>query len=99
MIILTAALQVVNGSEGEAERILLDLVRETGREEGVREYRFHRTPNEPGSFFFYERYVDQAALDAHLGSAHFQAAVAALGDLLVAEPVLTRHELIRAVPE
>ncbi len=39
-------------------------------------YLVHRSPTDPRRFFLYEQYTDQAALDAHRASPHFQAHVA-----------------------
>jgi len=35
-------------------------------------YQAHRDPEDPNTFFFYEQFVDAAAFQAHVDSAHFQ---------------------------
>lgn len=42
-------------------------------EPGCRQFDVCRDPNDPQLFFLYELYNDQAAIDAHLRSAHFRA--------------------------
>lgn len=50
-------------------------------------YLAHQDPKDPAHFLFYEQYVDQAALEAHVASAHYKELVA--GQLV---PLLTeRH--------
>ena len=41
-------------------------------EPGCRQFDVCRSPTEPALFFLYELYDDEAAIQAHLQSAHFQ---------------------------
>jgi quinol monooxygenase YgiN len=43
------------------------------QEPGCRQFDVCRDPNDKQLFFLYELYDDQAAIDAHMQSAHFQA--------------------------
>ncbi|TGD82588.1 putative quinol monooxygenase [Hymenobacter wooponensis] len=51
-------------------------------------YIAHQDPKDPTHFLFYEQYADQAALDAHVASAHYQ-------DVVVAQivPLLTERKV------
>lgn len=62
--------------EGEEEAVaaaVAKLVEPSRAEPGMLLYQAHRDPEDPRVFFFYERYVDQAAYQAHLDSEHFAA--------------------------
>lgn len=99
MIILTATLQAKEGKESDLEKALLGMIPETAKEEGVKEYRFHKSTDTPGSFFFYEKYTDQSVLDSHMNSPHFKATVEIISDMLVGEPEMTTYEFIQGIPE
>jgi (4S)-4-hydroxy-5-phosphonooxypentane-2,3-dione isomerase len=49
-------------------------------EPGCRQFDVCRDPADPALFFLYERYDDDAALDAHLRTPHFIAMSAATAD-------------------
>ncbi len=70
-------------AEGEADAVadILQQLQPLSRAEpGCLQYDVHRDPDDPCSFFLFERYADQAALDAHAASVHFQELV--LGEAL-----------------
>lgn len=59
----------VNPAEREAfiaERV--SMIRRSRAEPGCEEYTFAADPVEPGRVVLFERWTDQAALDAHLGA-------------------------------
>ena len=62
-------------AEGEVEAVA-DILRQleplSRAEPGCLQYDAHVAPDDPGTFFIFERYADQAALDAHAASPHFQ---------------------------
>ncbi|TGE08325.1 putative quinol monooxygenase [Hymenobacter fodinae] len=51
-------------------------------------YVAHQDPKDPTHFLFYEQYANQAALDAHVASAHYKELVA--GQLV---PMLTERKV------
>jgi len=61
--------------EGESDAIA-DLLRRlmalSRAEPGCLQYDVHRDPDDPNSFFLFERYVDDAAFEAHQASPHFR---------------------------
>lgn len=60
------------GREDEAIALFRQLTGPTRAEPGCRMYVVHRSTTEPRKFFLYEQYDDQAALDAHRASPHFE---------------------------
>ena len=61
--------------EGEREAVA-DLLRRliplSRAEPGCLQYDAHRNPDDPNGFFLFERYIDEAALEAHAASTHFR---------------------------
>jgi quinol monooxygenase YgiN len=73
MICLAVTFVVKPGNESEAIAIFEEMTEKTLAEEpGCQMYLAHRSPTEPLKFFLYEQYDDQAALDAHRASPHFE---------------------------
>lgn len=71
-IVLNVHMEAATGREEDLARELRALVAPTRQEPGCLAYELHFDPESPGRFMFYEKFADQAALDAHVGSAHFQ---------------------------
>lgn len=71
-VILNVHFEAVPGHEEELAGQLLALVAPTRSEPGCLTYELHRDPENPAKFMFYERFVSQEALDAHLAAPHFQ---------------------------
>ncbi len=82
MLIVTAVLRAKPGKEKQLETQLLGMLKPVGQEEGTLEYRFHRAQEDAGCFFFYEKYRDQAAFDAHVVTPHFRKLQTEIADLL-----------------
>ncbi len=61
-------------------------------EPGCRQFDVCRDPKDPALFFLYELYDDDAAIDAHLQSAHFLAMNAQTGDWVESKVV---HKYVR----
>ena len=61
--------------EGESDTVaelLRRLAPLSRAEPGCLQYDAHRDPDDPDRFFLFERYVDEAALEAHAASLHFR---------------------------
>ena len=71
----------------EAEATLRGLVDATADEDGTVQYVLHRE-GDTGSFWFYELYADDAALDVHGRSPALAEAFGSLGALLAEPPEL-----------
>ncbi len=72
MICLAVTYVIKAGHETEAIELLHTMTGHTRQELGNLMYLAHRSPSEPGRFFLYEQYTDQAAVDAHRAAAYFQ---------------------------
>lgn len=71
MVVLAVTWMAKTGREAEAAAILAKLTEESRKEPGCVTYQVHRHKTDPGRFFIYEQYKDDAALEAHRGSQHF----------------------------
>jgi quinol monooxygenase YgiN len=78
--------EAASGKADEVREVLKALVKATREEPGNIDYRLHEDAAKPGSFYFYETYKDQAAVDAHMASPHFKQAAAKFGPHLAAAP-------------
>jgi quinol monooxygenase YgiN len=61
--------------DGEADAVaglLAQMVPLSRAEPGCLQYDVHRDNDDPNRFFIFERYADEAALEAHGSSPHFQ---------------------------
>jgi len=69
---ITAKVYVKPGREDDfikAAQWIIDL---THKEEGCLEYTLYQDPVNKTNFFFFERYKDQAAVDAHFAASYFK---------------------------
>lgn len=99
MIILTAAMKAKAGKEQELEAALSALVPETAKEEGVLEYRLHRSEADAGAFLFVEKFRDQGVLDRHMEMPHIKTCFARFDTLLEGPAVVGKYTLLDAIPE
>ena len=72
MIVLAVTWIAKQGKEADAERLFRELTEASRNEPGCLMYLVHRHTEDPRHFFIYEQYRDQAALDAHRNTPHFQ---------------------------
>ena len=82
----------LTAAEGKADALveaLNALIPEADEEEGLEVYSVHADNDNPGTFYFFELYRDQAALDVHGKGARMKAAMGAMGGLLGARPEIT----------
>jgi len=70
------------------------LIEPTRREAGCLRYELHQNLSDPDEITFIEEWSDAAALDAHLKSAHVQAALPLVGEYLTASPDIRRYGLV-----
>jgi len=82
MLVLAVTWVANSGHEEEVARIFDKLQAASRLEPGCLMYVVHRRKDDPRHFFIYEQYKDEAALQAHRESPHFQEyAVKALKDI------------------
>ncbi len=72
MICVAVTYVIKAGHEDDAIALLARLTEATRAEPACRMYQAHRSTTDPRRFFLYEQYDDQAGLDAHRASAHFE---------------------------
>jgi quinol monooxygenase YgiN len=82
MMVLAVTWIANSGHENEVAEIFTKLQAASRQEPGCLMYIVHRHKDDPRHFFIYEQYRDDAALQAHRDSPHFQEyAVKALKDI------------------
>lgn len=93
-VVVVAAITVAPGKSAEAEEALRDLIAATHGEAGCVRFALHRDVRDPSKLVLIERWLDHAALDAHLMEPHlatFRARIAGLvgapTELYVMEPL------------
>lgn len=74
--------------ETDFEAALRVLLTHSRQEPGVRRYDLYRDGERPATFHVLEVYADDAALEAHRGSAHFLRFLEQAGDWLAAAPMI-----------
>jgi len=67
------------------------VIKASNAEPGVLEYHLQESVANPNTFTTIERYTDQLALDAHLGSEHASTAIAALPPLVSGAPKVIKY--------
>lgn len=74
--VVTAFWQANPGEEDAVAAILSRFAPQAREELGVESFVIHRSRSEPGKFFFYEVFRDEAAFAAHQQTAHFKKLIA-----------------------
>ena len=72
MLVLVVTWMAHEGRESEVAEIFTKLQTASRQEPGCLGYTVHRHTSDPRRFFIYEQYRDEAALQAHRDSPHFQ---------------------------
>jgi len=72
MLVLAVTWLANPGHENEVAEIFRKLQSASRQEPGCLGYTVHRHKDDPRRFFIYEQYRDEAALQAHRDSPHFQ---------------------------
>ena len=90
MLGIVATLKVKPGMEGPFEAVAKELVaRVNANEPGCTLYALHRD-EAAGTYVFMERYVDQAAVDAHRATDHFRTLGRKMGEYMDGRPEVVR---------
>ncbi len=72
MLVLVVTWEADQGKESEVISTFAKLAEGSRKEAGCRMYVVHRHVEEPRKFLVYEQYDNEAALQGHRDSAHFQ---------------------------
>lgn len=94
MVKVIATLRARPDTIEQTRQALTSLVEPSREERGCVAYQLVQSNEDPTEFVTVEQFVDDAAVDAHMGTAHVQAALAAAGDLLGAAPQIRRYSLL-----
>jgi quinol monooxygenase YgiN len=96
MSTVTVVAEVTAKSDAiEAVKVeLIKMLPPTRLEEGCIEYRLHQDHENPAVFVFYENWKNVTCLEQHLNSQHFQAYIAAVGDLIADKVVRKLTEIV-----
>lgn len=78
-------------SAGDLEKLALDLVRASRSEEGNVSYDFYTDLADPAKFTFIEVWKDQAAIESHNATPHFQRFVEKAGPLFAGPLEITLY--------
>lgn len=90
MLGVVATLKVKPGMEKEFEAVARELVAKVNAgEPGCRLYALHRAET-PGTYVFMERYLDQAAVEAHRGTDYFKTLGRKMGEYMDGRPEVMR---------
>ena len=93
MIVVHATMPLDPDEREDALEQIEELVEHSQDEPGTIEYRAATDVDDPNLVRFFERYEDEAALDAHTQTEHFRAFGAKLPGLLAGRPEITRFEV------
>ncbi|RSK48888.1 putative quinol monooxygenase [Hymenobacter rigui] len=95
IICVAAEWRVQPGHEDTVRRLLGEAAAAVrAQEPGNLAYTAHQDPADATRFFIYEQYANEAALQAHRDSAHFQQVVVAQIVPLLAERRVSRYQLL-----
>jgi quinol monooxygenase YgiN len=90
MLGVVATVRVKPGMEKDFEAVARELVaRVNAAEPGCKLYALHRSET-PATYVFMERYVDQAAVEAHRASEHFRTLGRKMGEYMDGRPEVLR---------
>jgi quinol monooxygenase YgiN len=90
MLGVVATVKVKPGMEAQFEAVAKELVAKVNANEpGCKLYVLHRA-EAPGTYVFMERYVDQAAVEAHRATEHFKTLGRKMGEFMDGRPDVLR---------
>jgi len=92
-IAIVAEMHAKPGQEATLRLALEAAVSPSKAEPGNILYRLHQNLDAPGHFVFYEIWQDEAAIETHVATAHFNALIAAI-EPLSAKTVITKLKAI-----
>ena len=95
-ISLIAKLTAADGKADELETALRGVIDAAAEEDGLEVYSAHAAADEPGVYYFFELYRDQAAMDVHGKGERMRAAAGAFEGLLAGRPELTMMSPVAA---
>lgn len=98
MIIITGLVATRPDRRDEAITLGRWMSEETEREPGCARYRFYADLDDPNTFFLFEEWESEAALQAHFRTRHVARFNAALRGIIAAAPTIARYEVSGKAP-
>ncbi len=90
MLAVVATIKVKAGMDKQFEEVAKELVAKVNANEpGCKLYALH-VGDAPNTYVFMERYVDQAAVDAHRATEHFKSLGRKMGEFMDGRPEVLR---------
>ena len=93
MIVVHATVPVDPDRRAEVESLIEEMVARSREEPGTISYDAAADLESDATIHFVERYEDEAALDAHFESDHYEAFATDLGEYLTGRPSVTRYDV------
>lgn len=93
MIIVNGHLTIDPAQRDAAEAAIADAVAATRAEPGNVDYRFSADLADPNRINMVEIWEDQAAIDAHMGTEHLAAFMAAIGPCVAGSVSITSYDI------
>ena len=91
MLGVVATVKVKPGMEAQFEAVAKELVAKVNANEpGCKLYALHHHSETPNVYVFMERYVDQAAVEAHRATDYFKALGRKMGEYMEGRPEVMR---------
>lgn len=78
----------------DTKAFLLSLVARTRAEAGCVDYHLHQSEEDPASFYFYENWISDEALDEHMETPYLQELVARKTEFLRVDPDVRKMTMI-----
>lgn len=90
-------IEVTSTVRPELRAAALEAMRKMGeatrQEPGCLHYRFYQDIEDENTFFVYERWIDGAALDAHMKTPHMEEFRKVVPPAVVGQPIFARYDL------
>lgn len=97
MFVLTVEFKIKHGHEKDVENAFKTVIPHVGKEEGAIEYTMHRDTEDASVIFFYERYINRAAWEAHDRTRHVDVLRESLEGKLDGEPKFRFYEYVSGI--
>ncbi|ATH61814.1 putative quinol monooxygenase [Staphylococcus pasteuri] len=95
MMIINAKIKILEEKRDEYLKLMESLVEETRKEDGVLYYSHFEDVQERNTFVVVENYIDEAAINSHMESPHFQNFNNKVKEYVAEEPVIEIAQQIK----
>lgn len=95
MMIINAKIKILEEKRDEYLKLMESLVEETRKEDGVLYYSHFEDVQERNTFVVVENYIDEAAINSHIESPHFQNFNNKVKEYVAEEPVIEIAQQIK----